>query len=291
MWSTGQFYSLMNYPTPKNSNLYTYINENSSKDSTWVSKTTVQEESFSWDKKCEWMDEYIDYINKWSRLFKNIPCIRQVYLCNSISFNALHKNSDIDICIISKHWYIRFARLFSWIVMNIFWLTRKKGKFTDNKKKFCLSFYIDESYTDIYHLRKRQGDIYLSYWLAHTILLYSDTILSDNHLIEHNKKLLSYLPRHPLSQSIIIGNNIIRGNSYTKNIVEWMVCNKLGRLIQHIIWWIRWTCILWYKKSRLSEHTKKEIIISSTMLKFHEDKRDIVQHKRKNDNHKEISKW
>ena len=271
----------MNYPTPKNSDIYTYINEDSSNNNIWESKVPEREKSFSRDKKCELMDEYIEYITKWSRLFQHIPCIRQVYLCNSITFNALHKNSDIDLCIITRSGYLRFARLFSWITINIAGLKRGKGKFRNNSKKFCLSFYIDEAHTDIYHLRKRQGDVYLSYWLAHTILLYSDSILSDNHLIEPNKRLLSYLPHHPSSQSIVLGNTIIRGSSYSKKIIEWLICNRVGRLLQHSIWWIRWTWIGEYKKSRLSNHTQKEIIISSTMLKFHEDKRDIVQHKRK----------
>jgi predicted nucleotidyltransferase len=281
MWNTIKFYNLMHYPVPKNSNLYQYISEN------WNSTETSlpehkNKDSFSRSQKCELMDEYIEYINQWSWIFKYIPCIRQVYLCNSITFNALHKNSDIDLCIITRSGYLRFARLFSWIVIKVTWLKREKGKFNNNnRKKFCLSFYIDEEHTDIYHLRKRQGDVYLSYWLAHTILLYSDGILSDNHLIEYNKKLLSYLPHHPSSQSIVLGNNIIRGSSYSKKIMEWLVYNRLGRLLQHSIWVIRWRWIGGYKKSRLSNHTQKEIIISSTMLKFHEDKRDIVQHKRK----------
>lgn len=269
----------MNYPVPKNSELYQYINEKNNEQLN--NTTTIDKNSFSRSQKSEFMDEYIEYINQWARIFKYIPCIRQVYLCNSITFNALHKNSDIDLCIITRTNYLRFARLFSWIVIKFTWLKRDKWKFNNNRKKFCLSFYIDESYTDIYHLRKRQGDIYLSYWLAHTILLYSDTILSDDHLIKNNKKLLAYLPHHPLSQSIVIGNDIIRGGSYIKKIIEWLICNKLGRLIQHGIWRIRWTWIGGYKKSRLSHHTQKEIIISSTMLKFHDDKRDIVQHKRK----------
>ncbi len=270
----------MNYPIPINSKLYQYISEKSNTTDIDLKKNR-DKNSFSWSKKCELMDEYIKYINHWSWIFKYIPCIRQVYLCNSITFNALHENSDIDLCIITRSHYLRFARLFSWIIISIMGLKRGKGKFENSNKKFCLSFYIDEKNTDIYHLRKRQGDIYLSYWLAHTILLYSDNILSDNYLIQNNEKLLSYLPHHPFSQSIVLGNSIIRGNSYSKKIIEWMICNEIGRLLQNIISLIRWKLIIGYKKSRLSNHTKKEIIISSTMLKFHEDKRDIIQYKLK----------
>lgn len=277
-----KFYNLMNYPVPQQSSIYSYIT------STWekAQESWLLSQDFSWTKKCDLMDEYIEYIDKLSWIFKYIPCIKQVYLCNSITFNALHKNSDIDICIISKHWYIRFARLFSWIVITALWLKRERWKFANNSKKFCLSFYIDEWYSDIYHIRKKQGDVYLSYWLAHSVLLYSDNTLSDNYLIEKNKKILSFLPNHPNEQSIHIWNKVIKETSYFKKIMEFILCNKAGKILQYIIKSIRWT-IVKYKRSNLSFHTQKEIIISPYMLKFHQDKRDIIQNKRKNTTAKE----
>jgi hypothetical protein len=279
MWDKIRFYNLMRYPTPTESNIYTYINENSSQN-IWASQTIQEEKSFSRDQKWEFMDEYREYINQWSWIWRHIPCVRKVYLCNSITFNALHNNSDIDLCIITRSQYIRFARTFSWIFTKLIWLQRKKGKYSNNRKKFCLSFYIDEWHTNISHLRKRQWDVYLSYWVAHTVLLYSDMTLSDSHLIETNKKLLSFLPYHPPTQSIYIETTVIRDISYFKKIVEFVLCNPLGKIIQYSIKLIRWT-ILEYKKSNLSSHTQKEIIISPYMLKFHQDKRDIIQNKRK----------
>ncbi len=276
MESNHKFYDLMNYPVPRHSSLYSYINE----PSVWITESDIEDTSFSRTKKCDLMNEYTDSINHWSRIFRYIPCVRQVYLCNSITFNALHTNSDIDICIISRSWYIRYARLFSWLVFTLLWLKRKQGKFTDSKKRFCLSFYIDEDHSDIYHIRKRQGDVYLSYWLAHSVLLYSDGILWDNHLISQNKKLLAFIPNHPPKQSIYIDIIIIRWISLYKKIWEVIVCNRVGRMIQFIIECIR-SGIINYKKYRLSLHTQKEIIISPYMLKFHQDKRDIIQNKRK----------
>ena len=114
----------MHYPIPKNSDLYTYISENkdshkNSNNITACIENDTNKKLFSRTHKSEFMDEYIEYINQWSRILKYIPCIRQVYLCNSITFNALHKNSDIDLCIITRSGYLRFARLFSWIVIKI----------------------------------------------------------------------------------------------------------------------------------------------------------------------------
>jgi predicted nucleotidyltransferase len=272
-----RFYELMNYPVPHNSTLYTYIDTTTKQVTHWEHKEF--EKTFSWSKKCDSMDEYIDYIDTRSQIFKYIPCIRQVYLCNSITFNALHDNSDIDLCIITRRGYIRFARLFSWLAIHILWLQRDTWKFNNNAKKICLSFYIDEWYTDIYHIRNTQWDIYLSYRLAHSVLLYSDTTLDDDYLYTNNTRLLSYLPHHSLQQSIYIGNKIIKENTHIKKRIEYILCNPVGSIVHRIIWQIRGKYIIAYKKSWLSPHTKKNIIVSSAMLKFHQDKRDIIQHK------------
>lgn len=276
MESNHKFYELMNYPVPRHSSLYSYIDESS----TWETISDFQDKDFSRDKKSDLMNEYTEYINKWSRIFWYIPCIRQVYLCNSITFNGLHNNSDIDLCIISRAGCIRYSRLFSRLVISLLWLKRKQGKFNNNNKKFCLSFYIDEEYSDIYHIRKKQWDVYLSYWLAHTVLLYSDDTLPDNHLLQQNKKLLSFIPNHPLIQTIYIDTDIIRYRHWCKRIAEFILCNKLGYIVQSTIQYIR-SNILYYKRSKLSPHTQKEIIISPYMLKFHQDKRDVIQNKRK----------
>ena len=41
-------------------------------------------------------------IKRLESTFQSIPFIEQIFLCNSISFNALDKNSDIDLFIITK---------------------------------------------------------------------------------------------------------------------------------------------------------------------------------------------
>jgi hypothetical protein len=48
------------------------------------------------------MDEYIQEIKRLESIFQSIPFIEQIFLCNSISFNALDENSDIDLFIITE---------------------------------------------------------------------------------------------------------------------------------------------------------------------------------------------
>jgi hypothetical protein len=57
---------------------------------------------YSWDKKNEYMDNFLTYIKKFSRLYRSVPFIQSIYLCNAITFNALHQDSDIDVFIVTK---------------------------------------------------------------------------------------------------------------------------------------------------------------------------------------------
>lgn len=267
----------MQYPIPKHAYFYRYINESPQKQSS----SHTHDTNFSRSYMSSIMAEYIEFINKTSNIFRSIPFIKQVYLCNSITFNALHENSDIDICIVTEHGYLWYARLWSWILLTLKGLKRWKGKYNFHRKLYCLSFYIDELQTDISFLRKRQGDIYLSYRLAHNVLLYSDESLPDNYLFSTNKKLLSYLPDHPDHQTIDISTQVIYGKTYPRKRIEYLGRTRLWKQWQNVISWMWWYSGK-YKTSLLSWHTQQEIIISDTMLKFHQDKRDIIQHKRNN---------
>ena len=67
-----------------------------------------------------------------------------------------------------------------------------------------------------------------------------------------------------------------------------LIDNIFGRSLQYVIKRI-WKIYINYKKNKLSRHIQEEIIVSDSMLKFHDDKRSLYQY-RKNKYHKEISK-
>ena len=108
------FYSIMNYPVPLPATQFSWLEE----DSTIYHKTTTE----NWSREQEPsnnMSAYLDHILKYSRLYRSIPFVEQIYLCNSITFNALHEESDIDILIITKPGMLRLARAWSWLMFSI----------------------------------------------------------------------------------------------------------------------------------------------------------------------------
>jgi hypothetical protein len=95
----------MEYPVPKNAELFFQYSDTENTNANKLLKDTFEENSdntFSRDQKSEYMDEYLNEIKRLKSTFQSIPFVEQIYLCNSISFNALDENSDIDLFIIAE---------------------------------------------------------------------------------------------------------------------------------------------------------------------------------------------
>jgi hypothetical protein len=100
-----RFYEIMNYPVPKNTELFFQYSDTEHTNANKLLKDTheeTQDNSFSRDQKSEYMDEYLKEIKRLESTFQSIPFVEQIFLCNSISFNALDNNSDIDLFIIAE---------------------------------------------------------------------------------------------------------------------------------------------------------------------------------------------
>lgn len=248
----------MKYPIPTNMEYFFFEKKinNNFKEKSW----------FSRNEKNKYMDEFIQFIDKYWKIYQSIPFIKEIYLCNSISFNALKENSDIDLFIITRKNSIRRARFFSLLFFFLLWLKRWKTI----RKKFCLSFYITQDHQNLYSINLPRSDVYLNYWLAHLIPLYQEQLNTSN-IYKKNTRFKVNMPNHPQKFCINIWNKKYHWNSKTKKRLEF------------IFWWILWKAIeilissIWIPI--LSTKTKKLwkkwkwIIINNNMLKFYDDKR------------------
>jgi hypothetical protein len=227
------------------------------------------EPKYSWDKKNPYTDDFVAYISKFNRLYKSIPFIQSIYLCNSITFNALHEDSDIDIFIVTKTWSLRRARFWSAILFFVFWL--KRGGIRGKKKKFCLSFYVTQDYQNLYNIMLPQNDIYFIYWLAHLVPLYQET---NENIYTHNKWLESVLPNFPWTHCIDIDTKKIYWTNLFKKIIEFLFWWMIGKVVEYLIKILRLPIVI-YKKKQLKEKWWG-IIIHDNILKFHMDIRKKI---------------
>lgn len=163
------------------------------------------------------MQEYVAYINAYGRLYKSLPFVKAIYLGNSITFNALKDQSDIDICIVVKHGRMRTARLRTLLLFTLF---RIKRSGTKVRKKFCLSFYIDEHELNLQRIALQPQDPYLVYWIAHLVTLYQDTPADPVSIWRYNDWIVHYLPNFPEEQSVFLPTRERHGRTMRKRIWE-----------------------------------------------------------------------
>ncbi len=269
-----RFYEIMNYPVPKNAELFFQYSDTERTNVNKMLRNIKKDKPWDWfsrDKKSEYMDEYLQEIKRLKSTFQSIPFIEQIFLCNSISFNALDKNSDIDLFIIAEPWRIRTVKFRSMILFTLKWAKRFWKK---SRKKICLSFFITSNQQNLYPISLSSLDIYLAYRIAHLVLIYQPDEKINNSFFENNKWIKWILPNYQEKQTISLWLNTFYWNTKFKNTIEnlwnwflWNIFEQTVKLIQKAI--IRLKIIL-------NTIWNKDVIVSDTMLKFHQDIREKV---------------
>lgn len=185
-----------------------------------------------------------------------IPGVEMIAVGNSVSMYATHENSDIDLFIVVRPWYLWFVRVLVTCILAIQQVWRKGDAIAGN---FCLSFFIT---TEAMNLEKIaiDRDIYLYYWIYFLKPIFIRGNLYEVFLRENNWVIVSvwqqkenthdtkYFPeKKPLFDPL------------------WKILNTTFR------------CILEWRTKRHNEKlwNPSWVIISETILKFHVDDRRV----------------
>ena len=269
-----RFYEIMKYPVPKNNELFFQYSKIEPTNANRMLKNICDDETVDWfsrDQKSEYMDEYLQEIKRLKSTFQSIPFVQQIFLCNSISFNALDKNSDIDLFIIAEPGRIRTVKFRSMILFTLKWAKRFWKK---TRKKICLSFFITSDSQNLYPISLVSLDIYLAYRIAHLVLIYQPDEELNNSFFENNKWVKWILPNFQEKQSISLWVDPFSWNTKFKNIMETLWSWFLWNIFEWIVKYIQKAIIR--LKIMLNPVWNKDVIISDTMLKFHQDIREKV---------------
>ena len=269
-----RFYEIMNYPVPKDAELFFQYSDTENTNANKLLKDTSEDDTENWfsrDQKSEYMDEYLKEIKRLKSTFQSIPFVEQIFLCNSISFNALEENSDIDLFIIAEPWRIRTVKFRSMILFTLKWAKRLWKKC---RKKICLSFFITSNSQNLYPISLPSLDIYLAYRIAHLVLIYQPDEKINSSFFESNKWVKWILPNYQEKQTISLWIKPFTWNTKFKKIVEtlwdWFLWNIFEWIVKHVQ-----NAIIRLKRIR-NPVWNKDVIVSDTMLKFHQDIREKV---------------
>ena len=259
------FYELMKYPVPTQRQYFVYGEKNQEAEH-WFTLASSSRTVLN-----PLVEEYLQHIKKRQKLLGSLPFIKTIYLCNSITFNHISENSDIDIFIVTQKKALRRARFGSAIILRILGLKRGKHQ---QKKKFCLSFYITEDHQNLYNISlPNTTDIYLAYWLTHLVPIYEENKWNAT-IYSHNTRIKSILPNTPGEQTISLPIDCIYGKSGLKKFLEWIQKWRRGNLVEFLIR-IIWLPIV-ISKMKCLENKWADIIVNKYMLKFYADKRKKI---------------
>ncbi len=164
------------------------------------------------------MEDFLVFLKKWKFLYRNFPFVEEIFLANSITFNALKPTSDVDFFVITRQGRIWTARLMMSLFLRVFGLKRSSKH---EYQRFCLSFFVDRGKMNLEPLLLHERDIYLPYWIAHLVPLYQEQ--RSNAFFESNAWILRFLPNFPLQQVITLGLEALKGRGKLKTCLEFFL--------------------------------------------------------------------
>lgn len=254
MWHPADFYTYMHYPLPDPIDFF-------ASDKKHIEHTTITRKH-----RNPHTERLITKVNKYHRLYKSIPFIKAIYLCDGISFNASTQHSDIDLFFVVEEGHIRRARFISVL---LFWILGIKRSFSHKADKFDLIMYVTQSHTDLQPI-SLPYDPYLYHWLAHLIPIYTQ---EENYSIyQQNTWLYKIFPNLPYDKHIVsIGILVEHGSTIAKKIGEYVLWRNFRELI---ISTVRYKII--QRKTSRRKHTAQDLIMTPYMLKFHKDIRTSI---------------
>ncbi len=96
-----------------------------------------------------------------------LPFVRAIAVCNSLALHMVHEDSDIDLFIVAAPGRVWSARF--WVTGALAVARMRPGE--ARLDPVCVSFFIDESTTNLAHL-EIERDIYFLYWMRSLLPLF-----------------------------------------------------------------------------------------------------------------------
>lgn len=195
-----------------------------------------------------------------------VPGVEAILVCNTVAAGWPSKQSDIDLLVVVKPGRLWLTRLLFTVATIILTKRRHNHLVADH---LCLSFYLTRDHLDLTSVRTHEPDIYLVYWLQQLVLLTGDESTLTQ-LAKANKWVQSYTPHYNQydqgCQPVVVTSRL---GKTCKRIMENLFFPGLERLAKTI------------QKKRIdaqSHASAPAVVISDTMLKFHEtDRREEYQ--------------
>lgn len=196
------------------------------------------------------------------KLWRLVPGLKGVALCNNFYY---HSGSDVDLLIITDKESLWLTRVLITLITHVAGLRMDRKKIAN---QICLSFFISEEGLDLSPLMIPDGDPYFVYWFSFLDPLYDDGVFKK--LWEENEAIRQEIPN-----ATFFDFSPFRSLSNKKRFLVSSFLNNIARYFQR------------KRIDSKSVNTKNEangVVISDTVLKFHENDRRREYRQRYEDN-------
>lgn len=202
---------------------------------------------------------------KMSWIFKYVPFVESVLLCNYLSFGVAEEGSDIDLLIIAEKKRIYLCRFYATILLHLMRMRRHGKKISG---RYCLSFYLSEDFLDLSKIEQKPYDVYLAYWfLALKELISFDQLIWGNLLNENKVWLKRYFDKVDLRRE---PSGKYSTKSLPRKVCEWFYGGWFGDKIEALL-----GCYFERRAAKLAKSLPENasIVVSEHMQKFHNNDR------------------
>jgi hypothetical protein len=193
-------------------------------------------------------------------LFRWVPFVRGVAVCNYLSLGAVDEDSDIDLLVITTPGRIFLARVFLTIYMQLLGVRRHGRKVVG---RFCLSFYVSEAALNFEKILEAPYDIYFVYWLGALWPVYGDTALWNK-----LKKSNDWMSK--LKDWKIENGDLYVGKHWLIKMKEFLLGGRFGDLLEKLL--NKYFTGKFHKKIG-SLPPNASVIVNKEMLKYHNSDR------------------
>ncbi len=133
-------------------------------------------------------------VERYRWIFRMVPGLRAVYVCNRLAIAQARETSDIDLFVVVRGGRMFTTRFFLLFFLQIFGLRiHPKKRFG----RFCPSFFVDETQLNFESLLLQPRDQYFAYWV-----LLLKPVLGRIDLRAANPWLTSYFSEDVLRRSL-----------------------------------------------------------------------------------------
>ncbi|MBT4350001.1 hypothetical protein HOD19_04500 [bacterium] len=211
------------------------------------------------------------------RIYKYLPFIKMIAICNTLAYSNTGEESDIDFFIITAKNKIWLVRFFTILLVYIFGM---RPTYEDSKDAFCLSFFISEDNLDIRRIMMHNNDIYSPYWIRQLLPVYNvDNTYND--FLAANQWTEQHLPNAYANQFVKEVKSNIWSRFIAKALGFILHPPLFGRFFNATYRRIQSKIISRNLQTLINVDTR--VIVNDQMLKFHSnDRRELFYKKWRN---------